>query len=128
VPESRWARARRVVARGGGHCQRRLAAWAEGVWRRRAAAKVQPANARAAVVLDHHPWMLSPTRPFRMGWDLGLVVPLLLYLTLVMPYRVCFDNEPVLKSPTYWFEASIEMVKTEVRRQLWLLLLRLLFR
>ena len=52
--------------------------------------------------MDTHPYMLSPSRPFRIGWDIGVVMPLLLYLTVVMPYRLCFANEPPLKSGGYW--------------------------
>jgi hypothetical protein len=40
-----------------------------------------------------------------------LLMPLLLYLTFVMPFRICFANDPVIGSGAYWFEFSIEVVK-----------------
>ena len=68
----------------------------------------------ASARLDYHQFMVNPTKPFRMCWDLGLVAPLLLYLTVMMPYRLCFANEPMLNTPSYWFEASIELVRFSI--------------
>ena len=38
-------------------------------------------------------------------------MPLLLYLSVMIPFRICFANEPEVFSGVYWFEISIEMVK-----------------
>ena len=35
-------------------------------------------------------------------------MPFLVYLTVMMPFRLCFNNEPVVGSGTYWFEFLIE--------------------
>ena len=37
-------------------------------------------------------------------------MPLLMYLTVMMPFRICFSNEPVMFSTMYWFEFCIEAV------------------
>ena len=46
----------------------------------------------------------------RLTWDIGLIMPFLVYLTIVMPFRLCFANEPVLFSPIYFVEFTIDMV------------------
>ena len=45
-----------------------------------------------------------------MSWDICLVMPLLLYLLVVMPFRLCFMNEAKKFSGTYWFEFMIDML------------------
>jgi hypothetical protein len=42
-------------------------------------------------------------------WDMGVIVPLLVYLTIMTPFRICFDNEPRQFSAGFWFEVSIEI-------------------
>ena len=36
--------------------------------------------------------MADPHSPYRMAWDLLVICPCLLYLTIVLPYRLCFDH------------------------------------
>lgn len=48
---------------------------------------------------------------FKMSWDLAIVMPLLVYLAVMIPFRLCFDNEPKILSPSYWFEFTIELVR-----------------
>eukprot|EP00614_Pseudopedinella_elastica_P009557 CAMPEP_0172607538 /NCGR_PEP_ID=MMETSP1068-20121228/27690_1 /TAXON_ID=35684 /ORGANISM="Pseudopedinella elastica, Strain CCMP716" /LENGTH=935 /DNA_ID=CAMNT_0013410567 /DNA_START=183 /DNA_END=2990 /DNA_ORIENTATION=- len=55
-------------------------------------------------------FMINPSGPFRMTWDLGVVAPLLLYLTVAVPFRLSFENDPPLYSGMYWFEFSFEMI------------------
>eukprot|EP00614_Pseudopedinella_elastica_P029832 CAMPEP_0172624572 /NCGR_PEP_ID=MMETSP1068-20121228/137649_1 /TAXON_ID=35684 /ORGANISM="Pseudopedinella elastica, Strain CCMP716" /LENGTH=181 /DNA_ID=CAMNT_0013433583 /DNA_START=32 /DNA_END=574 /DNA_ORIENTATION=+ len=45
------------------------------------------------VLNDSDAWMINPKNQFRMTWDIGLIMPFLLYLTIVMPFRLCFANE-----------------------------------
>lgn len=45
-----------------------------------------------------------------MCWDICLVMPLLLYLLVVMPFRLCFMNEAQKFSPIYWFEFMVDMI------------------
>jgi hypothetical protein len=46
-----------------------------------------------------------------MTWDLGVILPMILYLCVMMPFRLCFENEPVFSSQIYWFEFIIDMVR-----------------
>ena len=62
------------------------------------------------VLNDSDVLMINPRNPFRMTWDLAVLLPFLLYLTIVMPFRLCFANEPILFTPIYWFEFLIDMV------------------
>ena len=39
-----------------------------------------------------------------------VVLPLLVYLTVVTPFRLCFANEPPLYTPEYWIDFTIEAV------------------
>jgi len=48
---------------------------------------------------------------FRMTWDLALIMPFLIYLAVVMPFRLCFANEAVVDSGIYWFEFIIDLVR-----------------
>jgi hypothetical protein len=47
----------------------------------------------------------------RMTWDLGFILPMILYLCVMMPFRLCFDNEPEVFTAIYWFEFVIDMVR-----------------
>jgi len=62
------------------------------------------------VLNDSDVLMIIPRNPFRMTWDLAVLLPFLLYLTIVMPFRLCFANEPIIFTPIYWFEFLIDMV------------------
>jgi len=45
------------------------------------------------VLIVSDDWMINPRKHFRMSWDLCVLYPLLLYLTIVMPFRMTFSNE-----------------------------------
>jgi hypothetical protein len=45
-----------------------------------------------------------------MCWDLGVVMPLLMYLTVIMPFRLCYQTEAELYSNVFWFEFIIDML------------------
>ena len=66
--------------------------------------------AGAKILNDSDMWMINPKNAFRMGWDLGVVMPLLVYLTIVMPFRLTFENEAPLFTPIYWWEFLIDML------------------
>ena len=53
---------------------------------------------------------INPKGRFRMGWDLAIVLPLLVYLAVIMPFRLCFNNEPAFGTPVYWIEFTIDLV------------------
>ena len=53
---------------------------------------------------------INPKGRFRMGWDLAIVLPLLVYLAVIMPFRLCFNNEPEFGTPIYWVEFTIDLV------------------
>lgn len=46
-----------------------------------------------------------------MTWDLGIILPMIVYLCVMMPFRLCFENEPFFSSHMYWFEFVIDMVR-----------------
>jgi len=54
-------------------------------------------------------WMINPKSRFRMMWDIGIIMPFLVYLSVMMPYRMCFAKEAVLGSTVYWLEFMIDM-------------------
>ena len=54
--------------------------------------------------------MINPKNSFRMTWDLAVLLPLLLYLTIMMPFRLCFVNDPVQFSGIYYFECVTSSV------------------
>ena len=40
------------------------------------------------VVRESNPWMFDPTNSRRIGWDVFLLLPLLAYIAIVMPFVV----------------------------------------
>ena len=60
------------------------------------------------VLNDSDKGMLNPRNKFRITWDLCIVFPLLIYLAILLPFRLCFGNEPPLFSAVYWFEFLID--------------------
>jgi len=62
------------------------------------------------VLVSSDDWMINPKNRFRLTWDVGVIMPLLVYLTCVMPFRLCFGNEAEQFSTIYWFEFMIDMV------------------
>ena len=65
--------------------------------------------------------MLSPVVPARLcpfcrgklSWDLLVLLPMLLYLAVIMPFRLTFANEPIYGTAVYWFEFTIDMVRMQ---------------
>jgi len=47
---------------------------------------------------------------FRVSWDLGIIMPLLVYLTIMMPFRLCFANEAQSDEPIFWWEFIIDIL------------------
>jgi hypothetical protein len=67
-------------------------------------------QAKDRVILPSNRFMVNPSGSLRVLWDLGVIMPILLYLTIMLPFRICFDNEPVNGTPMFWVEIAIEMV------------------
>mmetsp|Transcript_29838 Transcript_29838/g.35188 ORF Transcript_29838/g.35188 Transcript_29838/m.35188 type:complete len:811 (-) Transcript_29838:159-2591(-) len=44
---------------------------------------------------DIPPFMIEPNSRNKLAWDLGVITPLIAYLTLGMPFRMCFQNTAV---------------------------------
>jgi hypothetical protein len=55
-------------------------------------------------------WMVNPKNKFRMVWDLGVMIPLLVYLMVLLPFRLAFDNEAPRFTWVYWFDFFSDMV------------------
>jgi hypothetical protein len=51
------------------------------------------------VLVESDDWMINPRNQFRMTWDLCILFPFLMYLTIIMPFRMTFVNEAVTYSP-----------------------------
>eukprot|EP00613_Pedinella_sp_CCMP2098_P050289 CAMPEP_0171819112 /NCGR_PEP_ID=MMETSP0992-20121227/2028_1 /TAXON_ID=483369 /ORGANISM="non described non described, Strain CCMP2098" /LENGTH=198 /DNA_ID=CAMNT_0012433351 /DNA_START=42 /DNA_END=635 /DNA_ORIENTATION=+ len=62
------------------------------------------------VLVESDTGMINPKNKFRMCWDLGVVMPLLVYLAIVLPFRLTFENEAPNFSSVYWFEFIIDML------------------
>jgi len=52
--------------------------------------------------------MFDPTTARRLSWDLCVILPLLAYLTVMMPFRMCFENEPT--GFMYYMETTFDML------------------
>lgn len=55
-------------------------------------------------------WMIDPASPVRIAWDLVVLMPFLVYLTVMMPFRLSFNNEPEYGSGVWMFEFVIELI------------------
>ena len=62
------------------------------------------------ILNDSDEWMINPRNSFRSGWDLFVILPLLVYLAIALPFRLCFVNDPSLFSGAYWFEFALDIV------------------
>lgn len=69
-----------------------------------------PEEYRAKVMKADDHMMINPKKPFRMGWDMLILMPLLMYLLVSLPFRLCFQNEPDLGSGMFYFELMIEII------------------
>jgi hypothetical protein len=56
------------------------------------------------VLVESASRMVNPKGKFRLGWDLGVVVPFLLYYACAMPYQICFA------AATPAFEVGIDVL------------------
>jgi len=61
------------------------------------------------VLVESDKGMINPKKAFRMSWDIFVLLPFLVYLTVAMPFRLCFVNEPVYATVIYWFEFIIDI-------------------
>jgi hypothetical protein len=52
-------------------------------------------------------WMVNPRSNVRISWDLTVMMPLLLYLLVMLPFRFAFNNEARIYTWIYWFESII---------------------
>lgn len=66
-------------------------------------------NKLPVVLVESDNGMINPKKAFRMSWDIFVLLPFLVYLTVAMPFRLCFVNEPVYATAIYWFEFIIDM-------------------
>jgi hypothetical protein len=61
----------------------------------------------APILRDTGEWMIDPRSNFRITWDLTVMMPFLLYLVIMLPFRFAFDNDARTFSWIYWFETII---------------------
>jgi len=54
--------------------------------------------------------MINPRSNFRFVWDLGVMMPFLVYLAILLPFRLTFVNEAPLFTVLYWVELMIDML------------------
>ena len=54
--------------------------------------------------------MANPQSGYRMSWDFAVIMPCLAYLTIMMPFRMCFGNEPPPDSAVYLFEMTMDFI------------------
>jgi hypothetical protein len=55
-------------------------------------------------------FMWDPQTPGRMSWDFFLIIPLLVYLAVVMPFKMCFNYESPPYSTMFMWEMVIDVV------------------
>jgi len=66
-------------------------------------------EAHEGVLNPSDEWMINPRNRFRMTWDIGFIMPFLVYLAVMMPFRMCFVNEAKQFTAVYWLEFMIDM-------------------
>ena len=71
---------------------------------------------RTGVIFAHHSYMFDPTGSWRISWDIAIIMPILCYLTVMLPFRMCFENEPVLNTAMYWLEVAVELVSFRMEK------------
>jgi len=62
------------------------------------------------VLVESSVGMINPKNTFRRCWDLCLILPILVYLMVVSPFRLCFANEAVVYTDIFWFEFAVDLV------------------
>ena len=50
----------------------------------------------------------DPTDPNRLSWDLCVIIPLLLYLMIMMPFSLCFEYEPKVGTDLFIWELIVD--------------------
>ena len=65
---------------------------------------------RPKVTLAYHPNIFDPTAPRRLAWDFVVILPLVVYLSVIMPFRICFANDAKQGTGIFWFEVTIELI------------------
>ena len=58
----------------------------------------QSTRSTGHVKMLHNRFMLSPVHTPRLAWDLAVITPLMAYLTIIMPFRICFNNDAEISS------------------------------
>uniref|UniRef100_A0A7S2SDF2 Cyclic nucleotide-binding domain-containing protein n=2 Tax=Rhizochromulina marina TaxID=1034831 RepID=A0A7S2SDF2_9STRA len=59
------------------------------------------------------PWLwvrFSPRSPVRLCWDFFVVLPLLAYVSIVLPFRLCFVDSPRTNSTEFWVDFAVDMI------------------
>jgi len=57
-----------------------------------------------------HTCMADPSHPRRMAWDFFVVIPLLAYLAVVMPFKMCFGFESKPMTRMFIWEVTIDII------------------
>jgi len=57
-----------------------------------------------------HRGIWSPSDPRRLAWDICITIPLLLYIAIMMPFRLCFGVEAKAMSTMWLWELSIDFI------------------
>jgi hypothetical protein len=65
---------------------------------------------------------INPKGNFRITWDLAVMMPLLLYLTVMIPFRLSFGHEATLYSWVYWLEFMVDMLFIRKQRHAYCML------
>jgi hypothetical protein len=76
---------------------------------KRRTAQFEAGGGSTVIIDENGEWMLNPRNQFRLTWDIAIIMPLLVYLTIMLPFRLAFANEPPLNSWVYWVEFLIDL-------------------
>merc|ERR1719399_1266993 len=57
-----------------------------------------------------HRGVWSPSDPRRLAWDICVTIPLLMYIAIMMPFRLCFAVEAKSMSTMWLWELSIDFM------------------
>ena len=61
------------------------------------------------VLSEEQGWMMNPRSDKLTFWNLAVVLPFLLYLSVMLPFRLCLDFPAPRFSAVYWFEFLIDL-------------------
>mmetsp|Transcript_34141 Transcript_34141/g.44068 ORF Transcript_34141/g.44068 Transcript_34141/m.44068 type:complete len:456 (+) Transcript_34141:104-1471(+) len=57
-----------------------------------------------------HRFMWDPQTPARISWDFFIIIPLLVYLSVVMPFKMCFNFDSKPMSIMFLWELMIDII------------------